>query len=434
MTVREVIPRGYRHRLARWKRWLVGLLLPGWLAGQTAAGFERWWWFEPGLEHGNPMPNRRFRVNAPEAVLHPKFGSRNETFSSGMMQIRMPEDPRLLEGADLYLELWGGHPGTANKRVTINGRSTYAIAEVGTASKHCTHQYPVIRLKPSDLVNGYNALQFACDQGTTFWGHFIVDNACLRARLKPDHPDLVAAGLVGFAAAVEARPHQSERMVLELRATAPERIAGVDYQGYYRGYNENGAIEPFTWHGFTKHRRPEAYLGRATEAPFRIVWDQSMLPAQEGAAVRAIVHFREFANLVYTTAPLEGLRIPPRPDHVVELYPARELPAPFWSRAGRRQHATIDLDVEPERIERAELHIVLWDGGRGSVEHPVTLNGHPVPAAGEGEHDVLYRRLEIEPRLLRRSGNRVEIFSDTEHHGIEVLLPGPALMIRARAR
>lgn len=413
---------------------LIALLCPAWLAGQTAGGFERWWWFEPGLEHGNPMPNPRFRVNAPEAVLHPTFGSRNETFSSGMMQIHMPEDPRRLEGADLYLELWGGHPGTANKRVTINGRSTYPIPEVGTAHKHCTHQYPVIAFKPSDLVNGYNAVQFACDQGTTFWGHFIVDNACLRARLKPDHPDLVAAGLAGFEAAVEARMEAPERMVIELRATAPERIAVVDYQGYYRGYNENGAIETVTWHGFTKDRRPEAYLGRATRPPFRIIWDLSMLPAQEGVAVTAIVHFRKPDNLVFRTAPAAGLRIPPRDGVVVELYPARDLPAPFWSRAGRRQHATIDLDVEPGRVERAELHIVLWDGGRGRVEHPVTLNGHPVAAAGDGKHDVLYRRLEIEPRVLERGGNRLEIFSDTEHHGIEVLLPGPALMIRARTR
>ncbi len=411
--------------------WLLGA---AWLAAETTAGFERWWWFEPGLEHGNPMPNPRFRVNAPEAVLHPVFGSRSETFSSGMMQIRMPEDPRLLAGADLYLELWGGHPGTANKRVTINGRSTYAIAEVGTAAKHCTHQYPVIALKPSDVVNGYNALQFACDQGTTFWGHFIVDNACLRARLKPDHPDLEAAGLSGFEASVQVRSAGEEQLEIELRTPAPERIAAVDFQGYYRGYNENGAIEPFSWHGFTKHRRPEAYLGGAAKAPFRIVWDLSMLPAQEGLAVAAVVHIRGFENLAYRTVPASGLRIAPRGEAVVELYPARDLPAPFWSRAGKRQQARIDLAVAPDRIERAELHIVLWDGGRGRAEHPVTLNGHPVPAAGDGRHDVLYRRMEIAPSLLKRGANHLEVFSDTEHHGLEVLLPGPALMVRSRSR
>ena len=108
--------------------------------------YLRFWWFEPGIEHGNPMPNRRFRVNAPEAVLHPSYGKRSETKSSGMMQIRFDEDLSLLSGAELYLELWGGHPGTSRKRVTPNGRTTYDIPENGSAAKNCTHQYPVIPL------------------------------------------------------------------------------------------------------------------------------------------------------------------------------------------------------------------------------------------------------------------------------------------------
>ena len=66
--------------------------------------------------------------------------------------------------------------------------------------------YPRLILKVTDLVDGYNALQFACDQGTSFWGHFIVDEACLRAVLKADHPNLTAAGLLGFRATVRATP------------------------------------------------------------------------------------------------------------------------------------------------------------------------------------------------------------------------------------
>src|SRR5262245_40849992 len=72
--------------------------------------FVRERWAEFGIENANPMGNRRFRVNAPEVVLHPEFGSRNETKSSGCLQLLMNEDPRLLTGSELYLELWGGHP------------------------------------------------------------------------------------------------------------------------------------------------------------------------------------------------------------------------------------------------------------------------------------------------------------------------------------
>ena len=89
--------------------------------------FLRLWWYEPGLENGNPVTNRRFRVNAPEVVTHPTFATRPEAKSSGMLQVRMHEDLSQLRGAELYLELWGGHPGTANRRVTVNGRTTYLL-------------------------------------------------------------------------------------------------------------------------------------------------------------------------------------------------------------------------------------------------------------------------------------------------------------------
>jgi hypothetical protein len=398
----------------------------------TEGRFLRLHWFEHGLEHGNPVSNRRFRVNAPEAVLHPSFGKRSETRSSGMLQIFTEEDLSLIDGAELYLELWGGHPGTANKRVTLNGRSTYPLPEVGVAQRHCTHEYPVVPLKITDLVNGYNALQFACDQGSSFWGHFIVDNACLRAVLKKDHPDLAKAGLTGFQASVRAVSGGADQITVSLAASQPEAVAAVDFQGFYTGYDENADTQSSGWHGFTKERRPVAFLGTATQAPFQVTWDTSMLPAQKGVLVRAWVHLRGPRNLVYATAPSEALEIPSRAGRDVRLYLSRDLPPAFISRIKRRPGCTIELDVEPSRIERAELHVVTWDGGRGTIKDYFTLNGVAFPVAEEGKHDVIYSRLPVDPKILRRGPNRIELYSDTEHHGIEILLPGPALMIRAR--
>jgi hypothetical protein len=34
--------------------------------------------------------------------------------------------------------------------------------------------------------------------------------------------------------------------------------------------------------------------------------------------------------------------------------------------------------------------------------------------------------------MLRKGPNRIELLSDTEPHGIEVLLPGPAIVVRSR--
>ena len=72
------------------------------------------------------------------------------------------------------------------------------------------------------------------------------------------------------------------------------------------------------------------------------------------------------------------------------------------------------------------------DGGAGDHKTPFTLNGHPLPVAGKGRHDVLYRVLDVDPAILKRGANEIALVSDTEHHDIEVLLPGPALMVRAK--
>jgi uncharacterized repeat protein (TIGR03806 family) len=398
--------------------------------------FLRLHWYEPGIEHGNPVSNARFRVNSPEAVLHPSFGKRSEVRSSGMLQVEFPEDLTRLDGAELYLELWGGHPGTANRRVTLNGRSTYRLPVPD--GEDCTHAYPLVPLRITDLVSGHNAIQFACDQGTSFWGHFIVDGACLRAVLPSGHPDLAAAGLAGFRAAVRARSdgEHPEHIVLALECAAADtaRIARADFEGRYRGYDERGGLEAETagWHGFTKEREPVATIGTAGAAPFTASWDVSMLPAQEAMAARAIVRFKDRPDLVYVTPAVEGLRTPERSGVEVRILGARDLPRPFWSRAGKQHACTVEVDIEPERIERAELHVMTWDGGAGNVKDTFTLNGRALAVAGAGKHDVIYSRIELDPALLGKGANRIELLSDTEHHGIEVLAPGPAIAVRAR--
>jgi hypothetical protein len=404
------------------------------LNGQDRGRFLRLWWYEPGIENGNPVTNRRFRVNAPEAVLHKTFSQRSETKSSGMLQILMAENLLEISGAELALELWGGHPGTANRRVTLNGRTTYALPN--HSGEHCTHFYPVVPLKKTDLVNGHNAVQFACDSGTTFWGHFIVDQACLRAELPAEHADLKAAGLERFGASVRvaAGGADSETLRVQLQV-APElvsRIAVVDFEGRYEGYDENGDGRSNDWHGFTKNRQPVGHLGTAKAAPLETSLNVAMLPAQKDMAVRGIVHFKEPANLIYVTPPLSGLATPKRDGVSVRIVAPKDLPERFWSRAKRLKTCNIDLDVDPARIEQAELHVAVWDGGAGTVQNYFTLNGRPLAVAGGGKHDTIYSRVTLEPSWLKRGENRIELLSDTEHHGIEVLLPGPAIVVRSR--
>ncbi|MGB9605272.1 MAG: hypothetical protein ACP5U2_14390 [Bryobacteraceae bacterium] len=154
-----------------------------------------------------------------------------------------------------------------------------------------------------------------------------------------------------------------------------------------------------------------------------------MLPAQRDMAVRALVFFKDLLHLVYETPATGGLATFAQRKAVGRVLAARDRPAPFWSRAGRRRVATIAVEINPGRIEQAELHTAVWDGGRGTVAEYFTLNGHPMEVAGASHHDVIYTRLPVSPAFLRQGSNQIVLLSDTDGHGIEILEPGPALVI-----
>lgn len=400
---------------------------------QTIGVFWQEHWYE---RTAGPDAPRSLRINSPEAVLG-GFGGRVEARENGLMTIATDENLFQITGAEAYAELWGGHPGTANKRVTINGRSTYQLPKVGTEDGHCTFSYPVIKLATTDLVNGWNALQWSVDQGTAFWGHAMVDQACLRVALTNGHPRLVERGLAEFTASVAARPYATAtsegiNLVLEVAEVWRDRIESVNFQGWYFGYDENGDLRPRDWHGFTQDRQPVAHLGTAETGQRAVNWDTRMLPAQKNVAARAFVRFKELPGLVYVTAATPNLVIPDRAGSVVHLYESSDAPAPFWSRANEQKTCTIVLDVEPAKIEEAELYVTSWTGGAGSVKDYFTLNGRPLPVAEGSAHTRQFNRLRLDPEILKAGTNTIVLRSDTEHHGIEILYPGPALMIRHR--
>lgn len=402
---------------------------------QEKGVFWRWHWYQRGLTNANPAYDRRFRVNAPETSLHPSFGRRIEARENGMMQIQVHEDLFVLEAAEFYCELWGGHPGTANKRITVNGRSSYILPRVGTEEGHCTYFYPSVPLKLSDLVNGYNAIQFAIDKGSAFWGHMLVDNAAVRVALTNGNPYLVKLGLAEFTATVRAHALPDGRGY-DLELVFPQEyqdvISSVDFQGWYEGYDENGNLQRRDWHGFTKNRLPTATLGVVRSPPFAIKWDTQMLPTQQEVAVRAAVRFKADTNLVFLTSATRGLALAHAADTRVMIVYSKDLPVPFWSRAGELRTCHINVDLGPEQIVAAELHVVTWTGGAGNIKEYFKLNGVHYPVAEGERHELIYSRLPVSPRTLKRGLNRIELLSTTDHHGIEVMLPGPALAIRYR--
>lgn len=413
---------------------------------------------EPG------MP--RFRVNDPDIVMHPTFGRRSECTANGLMPASCPIHPADMETAELKLAVWGGHPGTAAKKLHLNGKGLYDLPPDGTERGHCAYTFPVIRLEPRHLVSGMNALQFSCEKGSSFWGHFIIDEAVLRVFPKRD----LTAGTPGIPRDLwkavnddSILPHMmyridegSELVSIGLDSGGiPETdISGVDFFAGYFDYDVNGSgsgsgtagcgdascCGSDDYQGFPIPGGYQGHAGTAGSAPYTAHLDLRMVPDQAGPLrLKAEVRLKDGSGLVVEG--LAGIPFPPRRQASVILLAATDLPCPFWSRAGKHLEARIATDdptfrrssVQGGLCTGAELLMKVWDGGRGMIAHPIDLNGVPVDASGSGRHDFIVSRIPIDPGILFPGEQKISLLSDTEHHGIEVALPGPALVLRFEA-
>lgn len=398
----------------------------------NAGQFYREYWAE--WDESITNCRGRLRVNDTELSLHKTFGKRSEAKANGLMLVSINEDLFNLQAAQLYLEMWGGHPGTSNKRFLPNGKQVYDVPEVGTAAGHCTYSYPVIPVKVHHLVTGTNAFQFACDRGTSFWGHFIIDNASVRCFLKPDHPDLVRNGLKEFSANVKL-PNQGTVLqdITEVSISYPNRfeqsIVSVDYFGRYLGFDDDGDGQDNDWHGFTQKKQYKNHIGSASKPPFAVKWNTSMLPSQpEPMAICAVVLLK--GGYHYVTDTLDDLTFPANRNRVV-MYKCSSMPTPFWSRDSKENRAVFELPEDISSIQRAQLMIKIWDGGEGNITEPFKINGPPYSiTSGKAVHDVVFTVAKVKHEHLKPGKNQIKLLSDTEHHGIEVLLPGPVLMVR----
>jgi hypothetical protein len=403
------------------------------VAAQEAGMFYKEFWAKPDPAINN-SDGRFLRVNDPGISLHQEYGKRPEARVNGLMLLDVPEDLFQIERAALYLELWGGHPGTADKRFTLNGHTTYPLPPDSVAVGHCNYTYPLVPLKVGDLVTGANAFQFSCDRGKTFWGHFIIDNACVRAYLKKTHPALQGTGLGSFTAGVTLGKGRTVaddcEVALVYPAAMESSIASLSYYARYAGFDDNGNLEENDWHGHTLKEAPQYHAGTVTQAPFKITWDTRMIPSQDKPmALKAVVQLKD--GIWYETPALDSLWFPKKRPRV-ELVRCDSLPKHFWSRANQEKKSSFTLPADfAKRAERTRLIVRIWDGGEGKVAEPFTINGHAYPITSKkAVHDVVFTDRDIPVKDLQPGKNEIRLLSDTEHHGIEMLWPGPCLIVR----
>jgi hypothetical protein len=206
---------------------------------------------------------------------------------------------------------------------------------------------------------------------------------------------------------------------------------------WYDGPDEDGDGHFLDWH--EAHFQPErgapaeigGHVGSDTEPPFEIPWETSWVPDQPDGQIRLVARVQSRSG-IWSVSPVVDRLSLRRSGMSVRLYRSDDVPPQFGVRADRRRGCTIRLPAETTltAVQEAVLNLRTWHGDP-SAHDWLQLNGQNVPLEGKNHHydDDL---LPVPVGSLRAGENLVEIYSRTEHHMLEILWPGPVLMVRAR--
>ncbi|MGE0758511.1 MAG: serine hydrolase [Pirellulaceae bacterium] len=349
-----------------------------------------------------------------------------------------------LEGAiraEAMLDRWGGHLQTTAKRIRFNQRDWLTIPELTTVpAGHRPELYyaqdnPIVPVPLADLQPGDNTIEGTCSTiGGYNWGQWGLYSVLLRVYYDPGRRPHPRASITSPRTGASLTDNPD----ITVAASSPNGVARVDVLARYDGYDEDGDGRFEDWHQayFQPARGAPAelreHVGTAWREPYRVPWDTHWVPDQVPDAVQLVARVQDSRGTWYVSPRVERLTLV-RPDVSVKMYRVTELPERFGVRAGRRQSCRINASLADAAgiVTEAVLALRTWHGWDGH-HHPLQWNGQMLPLGGKNHH-YDYDLLTV-PADSVQTTNVFEIHSETEHHMLEVLWPGPALLVRYRLR
>ena len=330
-------------------------------------------------------------------------------------------------GAELLNDRWGGHPGTVDKRIRFNGNDWIDLPELTTTPEghHPTcfmsEDNPVVPIPLNHLKRGDNTFEGTCGDQICHsfgWGQWGWYGAILRVFVDAEREDKVriVSPLNGDSF--------GENPVVRIDGTKLNR---VDLFAHYHGVDHDGDGVYNEWHGFTHGTRLSGHVGTATGLPpYDIRWNTSQVPDQPEGSVRLIARAQGTDSVWHTTDVVEGLTLRRESDSV-RLFAPADVPERFWVRAGRRASCVIPVpdEIDVSRVTLATVHLRTWNG----YNERFRVNDYETDIGSEN-HNYAHTTHAVPTSAIRNGDNVIEFFSDTQHHGVEILYPGPMLTLR----
>jgi hypothetical protein len=333
--------------------------------------------------------------------------------------------------AEVQLDRWGGHPGTAGKAIRFNDRSWLPVPELATtpagAPPECFmfQDNPSVEIPLADLREGVNTLEgtaagqnAACGRNWGQWGWYGAVVRIYYDASKP-HP----AGRIAFP---DSGATLGDRPLIQVTAEGPSRIDRVDLLAHYDGLDADGDGVFNDWHHAYRHVELTGHAATAIAPPFQLRWDTAWVPDQPPRSVKLMARIRDSSGTWFVTPVVDRLTLA-RTKVSVKLFKPHGVPPRYWARAGRAVSSKVTVPASEPLARAVDAAIALrtWNG----YKQEFRLNNHHAEVGG-ADHKFAQSMRGVPVAAIHTGENTISFQSDTKHHGVEVLWPGPALLVR----
>lgn len=208
---------------------------------------------------------------------------------------------------------------------------------------------------------------------------------------------------------------------------------------YYDGYDTDGDGRYRDYH-YNRHRSatdtdmdPRDHVGTDFVAPYAVTWDTELVPDQDPGSIKLVARIRDTNGVYFVTPEVTGLSLQ-RTLHAVYLCKPMNVPESFWVRDGQTKSSqfVVPAGALSDPVS-AKLLVKTWNGIDGGTEPGETnfrqINSYFLPPYG-ANHFYQYDVVDVPTGELVEGLNTFTVNSTTIHHGIEMMWPGPAVLVR----
>lgn len=338
--------------------------------------------------------------------------------------------------AELVIDAWGGHVGTTGKKVRFNNNPWLTIPELTstpTSGQCYTQQITYfINVPTSHLRIGTNSFEGTSGGQTCYnfnWGQWGWYGVILRIYYNPSGKPIAIGQITSHQSGGSFMDNPT--FIVSVSGTATQ----VDLIGFYEDYDYDGDGYYTGWqrnyhrHGWTDvTMNAKNHIGTSYSSPYNITWNTKWIPDQAPGSIKIVALIKSSAGYWYVTPIVENLTLV-RQNSSVRVFKPYNVPQNFWVRANQTKSSKVSINSLQNALEAA-LIVRTWNGREAGATDWTKVNSYQLPTRYGRDHFYSVDVISIPVNALLAGENTISFFSATTHHGIEILWPGPAVVVR----